>query len=76
MHRLRGHPQQTHLHDEERGAFFLSHVETINETEVAGDEEFRFCSYPNATVIRRLTAHRAKNVVIIGSILEALAGRH
>ena len=59
--------------DDERGAFFLSHVESLNETEIAGDEEFRFCSYPNATVIRRLIQSRANSSDIIGSILEALA---
>ena len=59
--------------DEERGAFCTSHVETLNETEIAGDDEIRYCSYPNATVVRRLIGSRAKFLSIVSSLLDALA---
>ena len=59
--------------DEERGAFCTSHVETLNETEIAGDDEIRYCSYPNATVVRRLIGSRAKHLSVANSLLDALS---
>lgn len=60
--------------DQERGAFYLSHIENLPQVEYNGEDEVRYCDYPNATVLRRLTAQRAAHSTIVNpSMLETIA---
>ncbi len=61
------------FYDADRGAFYTSHVETITETEFGGDDEYRYCEFPNATIYRRLAKGRARNLTIVGNLLNELA---
>ena len=57
--------------DEQEGAFFTVHTETLYDVEVGGAyEEIRYCEYPNATVFRRLPYDRARLCRIEKSMLE------
>ena len=59
--------------DTERAAFYTSHVESIHEVEIAGDDEFRFCDFPSATVYKRLTQERASSLRVVSSFLDEIA---